>query len=225
MNFRNKLLISLNALFNHQKFKKIYFVLLFLMVTIGIIDGEGYTLYPGRDARKICDKYVLDQKLYLHQNSKDIIDQWSSRYFQGLNEYIRGFIKPSFSKIKEYEKFRRELSSLIESTKGLYMDTILFRGEIDVDIESRFRIGEENIFSGFIATSFSEKKARNFSKSLSNSGYLIKIRAKKNTKGIAINGNEVGRYRGQKEWLLNENQRYMTLNIDEKKKIIEIKLL
>ncbi|MEE1150333.1 MAG: ADP-ribosyltransferase, partial [Methanobrevibacter sp.] len=92
-------------------------------------------------------------------------------------------------------------------------------------IESRFCIGEENIFSGFIATSFSEKKARNFSRSISNSGYLIKIRAKKYTKGIAINGNEVGMYRGQKEWLLNENQKYITLNIDEKNRIIEIKLL
>lgn len=225
MNFRNKLLMSLNALLNHRKFKKIYFVILFLMVNIGIMDEGGYTLYSGRDAGKICDKYVLDQKLYLCKNSKDIIDQWSSRYFQRLNEYIRGLISPSFTKIREYEKFRRELSSLIESTRGLYVDTILFRGEIDVNIESRFCIGEENIFSGFIATSFSEKKARNFSRSISNSGYLIKIRAKKYTKGIAINGNEVGMYRGQKEWLLNENQKYITLNIDEKNRIIEIKLL
>lgn len=111
MNFRNKLLMSLNALSNHRKFKKIYFIILFLMVNIGIVDGEGYTLYSGRDARKICDKYVLNQKFYLCKNSKDIIDQWSSRYFQGLNEYIWGLINPSFTKIREYEKFRRDLSN------------------------------------------------------------------------------------------------------------------
>lgn len=216
MNFRNKLSIILNALLHHRKFKRIYPLIMFLMVNLGIIDEDGYTLYVGRDARKICDKYVLDQKLYLDKNSKHIIDQWSSRYFRRLNEYIRGLIGPPFKKIEEYEKFRHILSSLIESTDGLDVDTILFRGEKEVDVESRFRIGEVNVFSGFISTSFSENKARNFTKSLFDEGYLIKIRAKKNTKGIAINGNEVGRYRGQKEWLLNENLKYITLNVDEK---------
>ena len=43
------------------------------MVSVGIIDEEGYTLYLGRDARKICDKYVLDQRLYLDENSKKIV--------------------------------------------------------------------------------------------------------------------------------------------------------
>lgn len=225
MNYRNKLLAISNVLLNHRKFRKIYLLIMFLMVNLGIIDEDGYTVYLGRDARKICDKYVLDQKLYLDKNAKDIIDRWSSRYFRRLNEYIRGLIRPPFKKIDEYEKFRCDLSSLIESTDGLDVDTILFRGEKEVDVESRFRISEENVFSGFISTSFSEKKARNFSKSLFDEGYLIKIWAKKNTKGIAINGDEVGGYRGQMEWLLNENQLYVTLNIDEKKRIIEIKLL
>ena len=54
---------------------------------------------------------------------------------------------------------------------------------------------------------------------------MIKIKAKKNTKGIAINGVEIGVYRGQNEWLLNENQKYITKKIDVKNKIIEIELL
>lgn len=75
-------------------------------------------------------------------------------------------IEPSSSeKINEYENFRKQLSALIESTRGLDVDTILFRGEKEVDIKSRFQVGEVNKFSGFISTSFSLKTAIKFSKS------------------------------------------------------------
>ena len=195
------------------------------MLNNGELDEKEYKVYSGRKAKKICDRYVLDQMLFLDEKAKRIIGQWSSRYYQGLNEYIRGLIRPSHNKIKEYENFRKELSQLIESTSGLEENTVLFRGEKEVDVESRFRIGEENVFSGFISTSFSEKKALNFSRTLFEKGYLIKIRAKKGTKGIAINGEEVGSFKNQFEWLLDDNQKYISLNVDEKNKIIEIELL
>ena len=125
MNFRNKLLMTFATLLKHRKLKGFVLLMLHLMLSNGLIDDDGYKLYSGRKARKVCDKYVLGQKLYLTKEYKDIIDQWSSRYYQGLNEYIRGLIRPSFNKINEYEKFRRELSSLIDSTEGLDVNTIL----------------------------------------------------------------------------------------------------
>lgn len=50
---------------------------------------------------------------------------------------------------------------------------------------------------------------------------MIKIKAKRNTKGIAINGIEVGVYRRQGEWLLNENQKYITNEVDEKIELLK----
>ena len=55
--------------------------------------------------------------------------------------------------------------------------------------------------------------------------YLIIILARKFSKGIAINGKEIGEYPNQNEWLLNNGQKYITRKIDEKNKIIEIELL
>lgn len=225
MNLKNCLLIIFNPLFKFPKFRKLYFIISVFLLNNGLIDDEEFKEYVGRHARKICDKYVLEQKFYLDKKSKNIIDQWTSRYYQGLNEYIRGIIIPPFNKIKEYEKFRKDLSELISSTEGLKVNTTLFRGEKEVDIESRFKVGEVNKFSGFIATSFSKKKARNFSKTSFTTGYVIKINAKKNTKGIAINGVHVGSFKNQYEWLLNENSGYITKKIDEKHKIIEIDLI
>ena len=74
------------------------------------------------------------------------------------------------------------------------------------------------------------KVAKNFAKTeryfgMEKNPYVIKIKAKKGTKGIAINGKELGKYEGQKEWLLNHGQKYITKNIDHKNRIIEIELI
>ena len=147
------------------------------------------------------------------------------RYYLKLNKYIRGLISPSPHKCREYEKFRKDLSELINSTMGLKEDTILFRGEKDVDIESWFVVGEINKFSGFISISFSIRTARNFSKSKNGNPYVIVIKAKARTKGIAIDGTHIGSFNNQKEWLLDENLEYVTQYIDEKNKIIVVKLI
>lgn len=225
MNLKTKLSIILQGLLIYRKFRSFMLIVWVLTINNLIVEGNEFKEYDESDAVRICNKYVLNQRIYLNKGSKEIVNQWSSRYFKPLNEYIRGIINPSIDKIREFEKFRENLSDLIESTNGLEVDTILFRGEKDVDVESRFRVGEENTFSGFVSTSFSIKTAKRFSKSLNNNGYIIKIRAKKNTKGIAINGEEIGSFKNQKEWLLNEDQKYITIDVDEKNRIIEIELL
>ena len=225
MNFKNNILRVFDILIKHCRFKSLNVIIGFLMLNFCMMDDKEYNLYSRKKAVDICNQYVFKQKLFSNEKSKNIVDKWSSRYFQKLNEYIRGLINPPLEKIREYEEFRKDLSAIIESTSELEENTILFRGEKEVDVESRFRVGRINIFSGFISTSFECKTAINFSKTPNNTGFLIIIKAKKNTKGIAINGVEIGSFKHQHEWLLNENQRYITNKVDMENRIIEIELL
>ena len=52
---------------------------------------------------------------------------------------LRSIIK--VPKEKEFKEFAEKLSNLIEYSKGLEDDVILFRGEINVDL-NRFKIDE-----------------------------------------------------------------------------------
>ena len=188
-----------------------------------------YKQYKNKRATKVCDSYVEEQRLYENEKSKSIIDKWSGNYFKSLNKYIRGSITVSKKQQEVYDKFKLELSFLINSTSGLREDTILFRGEKYVDL-SRFKEGEINSFDGFISSSFDMKVAKNFAKTegyfgMEENPYVIKIKAKKGTKGIAINGKELGEYTNQREWLLNHGQKYITKNIDYKNRMIEIELI
>ena len=203
-----------------------FFLLIFfcLFVNDGHEENE-FRIYSNGEAFEVCDYYVLKQKIYLSKTNKVIINKWSSRYYLMLNKYIRGLISSSSYKCREYERFRKDLSDLINSTTGLKEDTLLFRGEKDVDVQSRFVVGQSNKFFGFISTSFSIKTARNFSKSKEGNSYVIAIKAKYHTKGIAIDGIHMGSFNNQKEWLLDENLEYITESIDEKNKIIVVKLI
>ena len=51
------------------------------------------------------------------------------------------------------------------------------------------------------------------------------IKVKKKTKGIAIDGGNMGKYRNQTEWLLNTKTKYITKNIDRYNKRILIELI
>lgn len=62
-------------------------------------------------------------------------------------------------------------------------------------------------------------------KHYNNPNYLIVIKAKKKTKGIAIDGGNMGKYRNQTEWLLNTKTKYITKNIDRYNKRILIELI
>ena len=146
-----------------------------------------------------------------------------------MNNYIREDINVSLKTQVGYEAFKAKLSTLIKSTEGLKENTILFRGEKDVDL-SRFKEGEINSFNGFISTSFNIKMAERFARvnqnlNMGRNPYIIKIKAPKGTKGVAINGNELGLFDNQMEWLLNHEQKYITKKVDSKNRIIEIELI
>lgn len=188
-----------------------------------------YKQYSSSKSRKICDSYVEEQGLYKDTKSKQIIDKWSTPYSREVNNYIREDINVSLKTQVGYEAFKAKLSTLIKSTEGLKENTILFRGEKDVDL-SRFKEGEINSFNGFISTSFNIKMAERFARvnqnlNMGRNPYIIKIKAPKGTKGVAINGNELGLFDNQMEWLLNHEQKYITKKVDSKNRIIEIELI
>ena len=94
-----------------------------------------------------------------------------------------------------------------------------------MDVDSRFRVGEVNSFKGFISTSFLKTVGNKFSKTGNGNSFVIIIKAKKGTKGVAINGKQIGKFGNQFEWLLNDGQKYVTENVDLKNRTILIKLL
>ena len=51
------------------------------------------------------------------------------------------------------------------------------------------------------------------------------IKAKRKTKGIAIDGGNLGKYIDQHEWLLNTKTKYITKNIDRYNRRILIELI
>ncbi|MBR6023795.1 MAG: hypothetical protein IK044_02370 [Methanobrevibacter sp.] len=148
--------------------------------------------YDEKNAKTICKYYVKKQKFYLNTKHKELINKWSFKYYRSLNMFLRSLIRVPKKKEEEFKDFSDKLSKLIESSKGLEDNVILFRGEIDVDL-NRFKLNQINQFMGFASTSFSKKVALKFTKSLNNdSNYLIVIKAKKKTKGIAIDGGYLG---------------------------------
>ena len=188
-------------------------------------DYEKFIEYKDNDAKSICNYYVKQQKFYLNNEHKDIINKWSFKYYRPLNMVLRSLIKVSKKKEDEYNDFTYKLSKLIESSKGLEDNVILYRGELNVDL-NRFKINQINEFIGFTSTSFSKKVGLKFTKIKNNENrYLICIKAKMNTKGISINGYELGKYKDQCEWLLNTKTKYITKGIDKNNKIIYIELL
>ena len=56
-------------------------------------------------------------------------------------------------------------------------------------------------------------------------GYILKIHAPKGTKGGAIDGERIGNAGTEYEYLLSKNQEYITLNVDENLRIIDILLV
>lgn len=64
-----------------------------------------------------------------------------------------------------------------------------------------------------------------FSKTGNGNNFIIIIKANRATKGIAINGKQVGKFGDQYEWLLNNGQKYVTESVDLKNKVIIIKLV
>lgn len=185
---------------------------------------DGFIEFSKNQVFKVSHDYVMSQGFFNDDDAVEVINKWSGSYFKKFNEYLRGFYFPSDNeKIKEYEKMKQDLSELIDSTDGLNEPTWLFRGEKDVDL-SRFIEGEEGEFVGFIASSFYKKSAKKFMKSGENP-YLIKIKAKPGTKGIALDGDKLGIYKNQYEWLLNHGQKYRTLKVDDDERVIEIELI
>ena len=190
-----------------------------------ILKQHKFIEYDDENAKTICRYYVKKQKFYLNEKYKKIINKWSLKYYRSLNMYLRSSITVPKKKEEEFKDFSEKLSKLIESSKGLEDDVILYRGEINVDL-NRFKIDQINEFNGFTSTSFSKNVALKFTKGLDNNpNYLIVIKVKKKTKGIAIDGGNMGKYRNQTEWLLNTKTKYITKNIDRYNRRILIELI
>ena len=86
-----------------------------------------YKEYFGKYSAEICDEYVLEQKFYKNNLYKRIINKWTSQYHVSLNRYLRGFYIPSPEELKDFDRYHRILSLLINESSGLNENTLLFR--------------------------------------------------------------------------------------------------
>lgn len=218
--FKSKEYLPLNH--HNIAFKLIYLMILLMVFLSG--KHEEFRVYTRKEANEICKQYVLSQKFYLNELDNEIISAGSSGYYRNINKYIMGLVNSKTDRLIEFMLFKQRLSNLIDSTEGLIEDTVLFRWENDEDILNRFEIGKINKFVGFISTSFYNGVGEMFSMK-NNGGYLIIINAGKGTKGIAIDGVNIGKFKHQYEWLLNDGTEYITREIDYKKRIIKIDLI
>lgn len=192
------------------------------------------------------DKIIIQVNLQnLNKKQKEILNKWSADIDIYLKDWCHKSTNPNYlekyvsKKItyEECDKLGKELTNLIESLsteQTLQENTILWRGigmkDERMDL-SNFVVGEKRKFGEFTSTSFDLDTAESFAMYTDDdefAGYILKIHAPKGTKGGAIGGERIGNagteYK-EYEYLLSKNQEYITLNVDENLRIIDILLV
>lgn len=194
-------------------------------------------------AKDSDDKIIIQVNLQnLNKKQKEILNKWSADIDIYLKEWCHKSTNPNYlekyvsKKItyEECDKLGKELTNLIESLsteQTLQENTILWRGigmkDERMDL-SNFVVGEKRKFGEFTSTSFDLDTAESFAMYTDDdefAGYILKIHAPKGTKGGAIDGERIGNAGTEYEYLLSKNQEYITLNVDENLRIIDILLV
>lgn len=194
-------------------------------------------------AKDSDDKIIIQVNLQnLNKKQKEILNKWSADIDIYLKDWCHKSTNPNYlekyvsKKItyEECDKLGKELTNLIESLsteQTLQENTILWRGigmkDERMDL-SNFVVGEKRKFGEFTSTSFDLDTAESFAMYTDDdefAGYILKIHAPKGTKGGAIDGERIGNAGTEYEYLLSKNQEYITLNVDENLRIIDILLV
>ena len=131
---------------------------------------------------------------------------------------------------KNLEEFKSNVlqSNIQNKDKCLKENTLLFRGVSEAPDLSKFiPDGKIRNLKTFTSTSYDVDAADDFANYTDidgDGGWILKIHAPKGTKGVGLN-DDISEAPGEKEYLLSPNQKYITHNVDEENRIIEIELI
>ena len=113
-----------------------------------------------------------------------------------------------------------ELSNIISSCKSL-------KRMFSLKLFKTIPDGKIRNLKTFTSTSYDVDVADDFANYTDidgDGGWILKIHAPKGTKGVGLN-DDISEAPGEKEYLLSPNQKYITHNVDEENRIIEIELI
>lgn len=195
------------------------------------LDGRKFTNFTSNAEEKVISQVKLQN---LNKKEIDTLNIWSGDSHKLVNKYCRGetitlqeLKEFNFKSLKELEKEVNQLTKLIDGlskNKALQEDTILWRGVSNKNVDlSKFKVGKVNKFGTFSSTSFDVDVAADFAEYADGEGYILKIHAPKGTLGGAID-DSLSNAPGEMEYLLSRNQKYETINVDKKLRIIEVVL-
>lgn len=203
---------------------------------ISKVEGKSFKNFSEESFSKIYDMSELQN---LGSQEKKLAFIWSG----DSNEIIKDFCnnrmgnvyqlieRSRFKDINDLKKYCNDLFNLIKSLpedQCLPENTLLFRGiTVDRFNPKKFIPGEINKFDEFTSTSYDVSTAYDFSMWDDDDfrGWIMKIHAPKGTQGIAIDGKNWGDSGQEYEYLLNKSQKYKTISVNKKTRIIEILLV
>lgn len=185
-------------------------------------------------SQEAIDSLVEKQKLI--GEDKELALTWSGDANISMNQHINGGeIDLKYGSYRSVDELKNDVDNLINlidsmpKNKCISEDTLLFRGITDdrIDLNMFVPNSEPKKLNSFTSTSYNVDTADTFAQYTDidgAQGWILKIHAPKGTKGVAIN-REVGNAGEEYEYLLSPNQKYITHNVDEKNKIIDIELV
>jgi len=186
------------------------------------------------ESQEAIDEMVERQKLNAH--NKELARTWSGDANISMNQYLNGeeidLEYGEFSSVNKLKESTDELIDLIDNMpeeKCIQEDTLFFRGTRDdkVDLTMFIPDGKTRKLKTLTSTSYNVDTASDFAEYTDidgSQGWILKIHAPKGTKGVALN-DDISTAPGECEYLLSPNQKYITHNVDEENKIIEIELV
>lgn len=186
------------------------------------------------ESQEAIDEMVERQKLNAH--NKELARTWSGDANISMNQYLNGeeinLEYGDFSSVNKLKESTDELIDLIDNMpeeKCIQEDTLFFRGTHDdrIDLAMFIPDGKTRKLKTLTSTSYNVDTASDFAEYTDidgSQGWILKIHAPKGTKGVALN-DDISTAPGECEYLLSPNQKYLTHNVDEENKIIEIELV
>ena len=183
---------------------------------------------------------ILYGSFELHQDEEQkMMSDYTLEEFGSLNNYacreykeINGYFyntdyyknrKQDNPNIDDWIEMRvKNIDSAIEKSPPLIHDATFFRYGY---FPTGMKVGETGKFEGYTSMTFQEKTAERFRKGYENNEegrYKINIKAPKGTKGVLLNDT----FEGVKEheFLLQRNQRYMVLDVNDETREVTIGL-
>ena len=152
--------------------------------------------------------------------------------FLTKNEVWEEYLEKGLSKgwtekkvIEDFENtFIKHIDSAMGKSPGLTQDTVIFSG---TEFDGTLRVGDFSSFDVYRSCSYQLDSAESFNYP---ERYMVKIYAPKGQKGIAMNGNgnngeRLGFYSHEHEFLLPRNQKFQVIEVDHDNKQATIMLI